>query len=173
MTIRALLLLLVSVGWWRLPAATHAGRETARRAAAIVVALMVVLALSADPLLELLDIDAETFRIATGLVLCVAGAARMLGAGTRVEDYSGRLAWVVPLAYPVLIGPETVLAAISVGADHGVLVVTLVALAAATLTLFSSIVVVPRLIGTLLVRAGGVALVVLGVALVFDGLRAI
>ena len=173
MTIRAVLLLLISVGWWRLPAATGPGTQLARRSIGVVIALMMVLAISARPLLAALDIDAETFRMATGLVLCVAGAARMLGAGTRVEEYSGSLAWLAPLAYPVLIGPETVVVSISVGVDHGIVMVLLVAAAAATLTLLSANVVVVPLLGTLLVRAGGVALVVLGVALVLDALRSI
>lgn len=171
MTLRAVLLLFISVGWWRLPAATLPQRRSVVLGVSLATGLVVALALVSGPVLDLLDVDSETFRIATGLVVIVAGAVRMFGVGARVEEYSGKMSWLAPFAYPVLVGPETVVVSLSIGADHGLILAVPVALAAAAAALLVARSSLRSSAAGLVVRAAGVALLVLGVAMVFDGLR--
>lgn len=176
MTIRALLLVLLAVGWWRVPAATGgaAPKRALATGAGVVVAAMTVLALVSGPLLDALDVDTETFRIATGLVASAVGVARMWGWGSGREDDAELAApsgWAWPLAYPVLSGPLTVLAAVSVGSDHGVFAVLAAAVVGAVVTVALGGRSVPRPVAVTAVRLVGALLAVLGVALIFDGLR--
>ena len=171
MTMRALLLLILSVGWWRIPRATRDNRAGVVAAGLIVVGVGIVLAVVASPLIEALETDAETLRVATGLVLVIAGAFRIFGVGTRAEDGSHRVSWLVPLAYPILIGPETVVVGLSVGADHGVLLVIAGSLAGVVLAVMATRVRHDAFVARLFVRAAGIATVVLAVTLIFDGLR--
>lgn len=171
MTLRAILLLFISVGWWRLPAATTPPRRGLVLGVCFATVLVVALALVSGLVLDVLDVDTETFRIATGLVVIATGAVRMFGVGAGVEDYSGSLSWLAPFAYPVLIGPETVVVSLSIGADHGLILAVPVALVAAATAVFIAKASLRSSAAGLLVRATGVALIVLGVALVFDGLR--
>ncbi|MCP4961483.1 MAG: hypothetical protein GY925_19735 [Actinomycetia bacterium] len=178
MTLRAFLLVTVAVGWWRLPAAfghgTGPGRRNIAIQSAIVAAIAVCMAWVSGPILDGLAVDTETFRIATGLTITALGMARVLGWGSRPEPVdvdAGVAGSLWPVAYPVLLGPSTVLAAVSVGSDHGVFLV-LIAVASAALfaVVFSFLNGGGRWSGSL-VRLGGVVLILLAVALVFDGLR--
>ncbi len=178
MTLRAFMLVAVAVGWWRVPAAFgHApgpGRRSIAIQAAVVAAVMVVLAWFSGPILDGLDVDTETFRIASGLTIAVLGLARVLGWGSRPEGFDVDAALVGllwPVAYPVLLGPSTVLAAVSVGSDHGVLLVAVAAVAGGLFAVAISSVSGRPIWSQSLVRLGGVALIVLAVALIFDGLR--
>ena len=173
MTLRALLLVVLAVGWWRVPAATggRAGMRPLAIAAAAVVVGAVALASASGPILEGLDVDTETFRIATGLVTCAIGAGRIWGWGSHREDDAELNRWAWPLACPVLSGPLTVVAAVSVGSDHGVLAVASSALVGALLALALRSLSIPRPVAVTLVRLAGAVLAVLGVALIFDGLR--
>jgi len=170
-TLRAVLLLFISIGWWRVPAASVPPKRGLVLGVCFATALVAGLALVSGPVLDVLDVDTETFRIATGLVIIASGAVRMFGVGARVEDYSASVSWLAPFAYPVLIGPETVVVSLSIGADHGLILAVLVALAAAATAALIAKASLRSAAASLLVRAAGVALVVLGVALVFDGLR--
>ena len=171
MTLRAMLLVVVSIGWWRMPRVVPALRESATRAVFVVLCATLGLALVATPIIDGLDVDAETFRIAAGLVLIVSGAFRMFGVGASVEDGEHSVAWLVPVAYPVLIGPETVLAVISVAADHGVWLVGLSSLIGAVLSLGATRIAFNSAAAKVFVRTGGAVTMLLAVALVFDGLR--
>jgi hypothetical protein len=101
-------------------ATTNAGRvalglgdgRAPRRSLAVAVAagaaLIVVLALVADPLLDALDISPESFRIAAGIVLVAMGAAVL--AHPRPSGPAGAL----------LVTPELACMAIAASADEGV-----------------------------------------------------
>lgn len=171
MTVRALLLLVITVGWWRVPLLAAPLRRDVLPALGVVVTIVLAAALASGPLLDVLDVDTETFRIATGLVVIVVGAARLLGAGTRAEDGEDRVSFVLPVAYPVLIGPETVLVATSVGSDHGVWLALIGAVVGAALALLGARAWWTDRLPRLVSRLAGAVLVVLAVALVFDGLR--
>ncbi len=171
MTIRALILVVVSVGWWRMMTADGQPieRRLAQRAVVAVMVVMVAMAWVSGPVLSGLDVDTETFRIATGLSLAGLGLARTLGWGARPDpEPSPTWSWWWPVAYPMLLGPEALLVAVSVGSDHGVLAVG----GPAAVGAIAALVVSQRpTLRPERVRVMGVVLMVLAVALVFDGLR--
>jgi len=171
MTLRALLLLILSIGWWRVPRATRENRTGVASAGFVVVLVGLVLALVATPLIDLLDTDPETVRVATGLALVAAGAFRIFGVGARAEDGAHRISWLIPLTYPVLIGPETVLVTLSVGADHGLWLVLVGSLVGSGLAVLATRIRHDVFVTRLFVRAAGLATLVLAVTLIFDGLR--
>lgn len=102
---------------------TLAGRE--RQAAAILGLAVagvcyVVLAATADRLLDGLDIAPETFRIAAGTVMAVAGAFAMLKLGLAQEGaMPGVLAGLFPLALPLLASAAGLMAMVSYSVDEG------------------------------------------------------
>lgn len=77
-------------------------------AAITLVAGLILIAVSAD-LLDALDISAETWRIAAGMVATIAGF-RVLAFPSRADEpeLSGAWAALVPVAFPLLISPELV-----------------------------------------------------------------
>jgi small neutral amino acid transporter SnatA (MarC family) len=145
----------------RVALALGGGRAPRRLLAAAVAAggaLVLALALAADPLLDALDISPESFRIAAGIVLVVAGAAT--------------LARPRPSGPPAatLVTPELACMAIAASADEGVgpaIAAAAVALAAvAALAGLPSVAPAGRAAPFLAAVA-----VVVGVALVVAGVR--
>ncbi len=87
--------------------------------------------------LDGLDVSPETFRIAAGFVLAVAGAWVTVFPERHEEPVlPGRAAALVPLLFPVLISPELFALVWSTGADEGAAEV-LAALAVALAGLFA------------------------------------
>lgn len=168
----------------RLPTAIS-GLPTPTRAAmfaaGMAVALGVVGLLGAlhEPLLDALDVEPETFRVAAG-VIAALGGLRVVAAPRRTAPApNGWAGALVPLAFPLLLTPELAALSVSYGADEGV-GVTLSALAVAGLAGWAA--------GTLLAgtrdawhrtlvagaaRFAGAVLAVAGVGLVVDGVRSI
>lgn len=175
MTIRAVLFVAMSIGWWRLPAASggHAPPRDVTRAAGVAGAVGLVLAAMSRWLLSMLDVDDVTFEIATGLVGAAVGFARVLGWGAGEEALEGERSWAWPLAYPILIGPLTVLGAVAIGAVHGVVVVVAGLALGGVLSVLMGQALLSRALAVTLVRIGGVVTIVLAVALIFDGLRSV
>ncbi|GEM_PF-5052421 len=177
MTLRLLLTIVVSVGWARLPAALSGlspgeRRQLVTRATATMVGVAGLLAWWAGPLLEWGSVDHESYRIAAGLVMAAAGLVRLAGAGLGEESTRVLAGGLVPVLYPVLLGPETVLAFTSIGVDRGVVFAVLGALLGGVVAVAASRVSsLRRGIWGALARLNGAALTVLAVALVFDGLR--
>ena len=84
------------------------------------VALAGLAALS-GPLLEALEVTPETFRIAAGFVLLVAGVRSLLRPRPVEEpELDGWRAAVWPVAFPRLFTPEAVAFAVAAGASDGV-----------------------------------------------------
>jgi small neutral amino acid transporter SnatA (MarC family) len=86
--------------------------------AGVAAALLLIGILAAEPLLDGLEIEQETFRIAAGVVMLVAGAQAILFGHPRVIEGSRR--WqrgVYPLGIPLLAGPATLIAAVNFAAD--------------------------------------------------------
>lgn len=80
--------------------------------AAVVVAASV-------PLLDWLDISPETWRIAAGLVVVLAGAwVIVFPQRTAEPELPGRWAALVPVLFPYLLTPEVLVAVWSLGADE-------------------------------------------------------
>jgi small neutral amino acid transporter SnatA (MarC family) len=103
------------------PALWRTGRAVAVTAAAVAAAAGIVLAAVHEPILDLLSVSAPTFRIGAGLVITVLGLRSLLLAPEPWTEgvAGGRLAVLVPIAFPVLITPELAVAAVSFGADEG------------------------------------------------------
>lgn len=86
-------------------------------------AVLVVVAGAADSLLDFLDIQPETFRIAAGIVMLATGALAVVRGGWPAPPEGADAAWragLSPLGLPLLAGPAAIVAAASYGADEGV-----------------------------------------------------
>ena len=143
--------------------------------AAVVTALVLgTLAAAAGGLLDALDIDTPTARLAAGLVLVVVALAQLVGgAPAALPGTTDRYAALVPLAFPLLLRPELALVGLSAGADHGVVAVLLVAVPLLLTAVVSAVAPADdRLLeptGRLLAAVGVLA----GVDLVVDGVIAL
>ena len=98
---------------------------------ALTALLFVVLAAVASPLIDALDVSAPNLRIAAGAVLAFVAVHDLVWrrppAGAALP---GRRAAIVPVFFPVLARPELGLLAMSIGADHGVLITAIAAVVA-------------------------------------------
>jgi small neutral amino acid transporter SnatA (MarC family) len=85
--------------------------------------LVVILAvLAADPLLDLLDVSAPSFRLAAGIVAAVAGVADLFRRPPAPEPaLPGWRAALVPIAIPAVLRPALLVLALGAGADERVL----------------------------------------------------
>ena len=153
-------------------------RRTAVAIAAVLAgALVAAAAFAADQLLDALEIEPETFRIAAGIVMATTGIYATLRPGPAVPPgEGGRAAGLFPLGIPTLLTPAALAAAISYGADEGpgrTIGAALIVLAVAAGALF----VLPtgrwKAPADGLARLTGALLVVLGVALIVDGVQAV
>lgn len=143
---------------------------------AVALVVLALAAVLAEPILDGLGVEPETFRVGAGVVLLVSGAlAVWRGAAAHQGSWEGRGAALFPLGLPVLATPAAVAAAICYGADDG-----------ASKTIGASLIVVAAAAALLFARAGryqaaidavarltGAALVVVAAGLVVDGVRAI
>ncbi len=94
-------------------------------AAAVTWGLVLAAAGFSEPLLDALDVSAATFRIATGVVVGLAGARWLVFGASPVEVDTRPGTWRrigVPLLIPALVSPQLAMVAISTGADDGTLV---------------------------------------------------
>lgn len=95
-------------------------------AAAVTAAIGVLAAACSGPLLDLLDVSAPTFQVATAVVVGLGAAYGLLAGARRVADEGppqgrgGRV--LLPLLFPVLVTPPLVMASVAVGAERGVAV---------------------------------------------------
>ena len=143
---------------------------------AVALALYLAAALGAETWLEALDVAPETFRLAAGLVMVVAGGyAVWRGRVAAGAGEGGWLAGISPLGVPLLASPAGLVAAISHGADDGegkTLAAALVVIALAGVLAFLA----PRRGGAALDAAArllGALLIVLAAGLAVDGVRAV
>ena len=139
-------------------------------AALLSAAVVTLAAVLSEPVLDLLDVSAPTFRVAAGAVLAVAGIRWVVvGARPTVQEDASALALL-----PLFLAPQVVAVAITVGVDDGVATAALAGAAA----LFAAVVAAlwrgrgltwwswsARLIG--------VAGVAIGLALVVDGVKTV
>jgi small neutral amino acid transporter SnatA (MarC family) len=105
--------------------------------AALGAAVVALLAIGIDPLLDAADVSSPAIRIAAGTVAAVAGALQMIRRPPSPEpSLPGWGAAVVPVAIPLFIAPAVVALAVSANADRGTgFVVGAVAVGAALLVL--------------------------------------
>lgn len=142
---------------------------------AVAAGFLVVVTLAATSILDGLEIEPESFRIAAGIVLLAGGAQTLLqpmAFGTLVPS---RAAAILPLGMPLLASPAALAAAISFGADAG---------EAKTIGAFVPSLVVAALLFArfreswrpacdAIARVPAVVLIAIGAALIVDGVRAI
>ena len=136
-------------------------------------ALVLAAALLADPLADALDVSGPGLRIGAGILGALTGLADVFRRPPSPEpSMAGRLAALVPVAFPAVARPPLVMLALSAGVDRGVPVVlaalvlgggAVTALAAAPRT--PAVEVLVRWAGRLL----GAVLAVAGTALVING----
>ena len=86
----------------------------------IALALVGGAALLADPILDGLGVEPETFRVGAGVVLLIGGALAVWnGAAPHRGPWEGERVALFPLGLPVLATPAALAAAVSYGADRG------------------------------------------------------
>jgi small neutral amino acid transporter SnatA (MarC family) len=103
------------------PGLLRAGRLVALVGAAVAAAAGVVLVAVHEPILDGLSVSEPTFRLGAGLVVAAMGLRALLLAPEPWTEglAGGRLAALVPIAFPVLIAPEMAVTAVDLGADEG------------------------------------------------------
>ena len=140
-------------------------------------AVAAALVAPAAEILAAIDVSPESFRLAAGLVLCVEGAWTLIRPGPAPEPaLPGRLAALVPVAFPLLITPGLVVLALSAGADSS----TAEVLGALAVAFLVAVVVAVVRVGQLAAFAltGGARLlaaaeIVAGVVIAVEGVRGV
>ncbi|MGH9027573.1 MAG: MarC family protein [Acidimicrobiia bacterium] len=146
---------------------------------AIALVVLVALAAVGDGLLDALDIDEASARIAAGLVLLVAGVRDLVARPPAAEPaLPGWRAALVPVAVPLLLGPEVAVLALVAGANEGVASTSGTAAFAVAVVVATSL--APRELAPIserfrgvLARLSAAVLVVLAVDLTIDGILAV
>ncbi|HMO55210.1 MAG TPA: hypothetical protein PJ994_11940 [Tepidiformaceae bacterium] len=144
--------------------------------AAAAIALYLLLAVGAGGILDALEIEDETAKVATGAQLAVGGALAIASAGREFRDlWSEQWAGLFPLALPLLVSPAGVVAAISFSANDGIgealgaaVIAVAVAAAAGAITLGRYWVVADAV-----ARISGAVLVLLAAGLIVDGVKSV
>lgn len=164
-----------------LAASLHGRPDNAVLAKALVFALLllVMLAGTGAPLLDALDIEPETFRVAAGAILLVSGAAAAFPfGGPRAIEAATKgqiLPAVFPIAWPGIATAAACAGAVNFGANDGGLVTSIACLVVVAVAGG----VVSRLAGRarLAVLSGarfvGGVLIVAGVDLVISGVQSV
>jgi len=143
--------------------------------AAIAAGVLILVAALGDSILEGLDITDETWRMAAGIVVGLAGVKALLGGPTTPlpAPLTRPLHAIVPVAFPLLLRPESVVLAVLYGATEsttlafGAIALGVVAAGAAAVATTpapgaTTVAALTRMMGALLVVAA-VALVVAGI----------
>ena len=147
-------------------------------AAAVAAALGLVAAAGSGPLLDLLDVSRPTFRVATAVVVGLAGAKGLLVGVRRVTDAGpppgrgGRV--VIPVLFPVLVTPQLITASVTVGAERGVVLAAVGLLSGLALALLAAVAPPRReVLWRVAARFVSAGAVVLALALAVDGVKTI
>jgi multiple antibiotic resistance protein len=107
---------------YRAPAeAASAPRAAAAIGAAFALVLLLLAVLLGDRLMDALDVDAESFRIAAAMILAATGVYTLWTAapGSRVPGEPRTAHGWFPLGVPLLAGPASLAAAVSYSVDTG------------------------------------------------------
>lgn len=149
------------------------------RAVAAGLAMLAVVALASPTVLEALDIEPQTFRIAAGVVFLVTGAGAILPfVGPRPIDpaSSGQLIpWLFPIAWPGIATAAACIAAANYAANDG-RPVTLLACVIAVAIVGAVLLALAgryRLITLAASRFLGGIIIVTGVDLIISGVQAV
>jgi small neutral amino acid transporter SnatA (MarC family) len=144
-----------------------------QRGAVAAAAVGIVAAVIATPLLDALSIEPESFWIGAGLVLAATGLFRVVvSVGGWEPVTEGPWSWLYPIAYPVLLGPDMVLALMAAGSHEDALwgIAGVVVALGLVVGGFDR---GPPLLWRGAARLTAAVQVVLAIALVIDGIRAV
>ena len=146
-------------------------------AAAIALGIVAGAAAASEALLDALDVSEATFRVATGVVVGLAGAHRLVFGARPVDVDTPTGSWrrvAVPGLIPALITPQLVMAAISTGADDGTFTATWTAAVALALAWIAMVLTKQRRLGWLVgTRFFGALGIAVAFALVVDGVKSV
>jgi hypothetical protein len=118
-------------------------RRTAAVAALVAWGVAIGCAASSDPVLDALDVNEGTFKVATAVVLGLASARWLVLGASAVGSETPATGWVrvaVPILFPVLVTPALVMTSFAAGLDDGVVLVAGVAAGALALAWLATIV---------------------------------
>lgn len=168
----------------RLPQAV-ATLEPSRRGAitasgvAIGAVLTGLLALTHEGILDGLEVEAESFRVAAGTIAALGGGWRMIAPRRRAPGGGGMASTFAPIAFPLMLTPELAALSVSYAADDGI-GTTLAAIgvsggitAAIAAGLSGRTDAWHEALAAAAARMTGAVLIVVGVGLVVDGVLAI
>ncbi|MDE0701615.1 MAG: hypothetical protein F4Y27_00545 [Acidimicrobiaceae bacterium] len=110
---------------FRVAACAPASVDTRRQAVVVATAstLLAVglMALLSDPILDLLNVSGSSSRIAAGVAVLIVGIRDLFVQPPSPEPaLTGRLAGIMPMAFPTLFTPALVILAISAASARGV-----------------------------------------------------
>jgi multiple antibiotic resistance protein len=161
-------------------------RKAAVRTAIYVLVILVGSALVGKPVLSILGIDLDAFRVVGGLVIAIMGFEMLYGGGassTQGEkhrkdgpDQDDQL--MVPLTLPLIAGPGAITTAITHAAQDGGTIPTLAACGTVALITFASFVFIGKSVESvkpatisLMARIGGLLLATIGAQMLLGGLK--
>lgn len=166
----AVALLVVAVNPWRHAGTVQLGSVRRQLAVTVATGVLIAVALLAEPLLDLFDISAPTWRMTAGIVVALGGARDLVT--KRPAPVEGGGAWV-PLVFPILLRPEVVFASARLGVDEGILT----AAVASALGVAAGAVLAAGgrggAVTTGLARLAGAGALALGIDLIVDGVLSI
>lgn len=146
--------------------------------AAATIATLGGIALVAEPFLDWLEVEPETFRVAAGIVMALGGGIAVIFGRWRTassaEMDEGWVAGIFPLAIPLVLGPWVIAALISYSVDHGEGIAIGVVLPAAAAGLaLAATAWRPKAVVDGSARILGLLLLAIAAGLIVDGIRAI
>lgn len=159
----------------------------ALRVCAIIFGILTVSALGGSEVLSLFGLSIESFRIAGGIIVAMLGFGMLTGRHSKeseklADDQAIQDQMFVPFAMPMVAGPGTITAVItlSVAEHHGpVPVLAIVASALASLATGASLFAILRFeryisrqVLRIITRFMGLILIAMGAQFVVDGLKA-
>lgn len=92
-------------------------RRQAVVAACLALAILILGAWLATPLVDWLDVAPESFRTAAGIVMAVQGASMVWNPELNYRASSGIAGGLIPLGWPVMVNAGALLATVSFAAD--------------------------------------------------------
>lgn len=137
-----------------------------------------------DPFLDWIEVSPENFQVAAGIIIMPL-ALRLLITGDSMitpEETAGpmpRRAWLIPLVFPLIVGPASLAAAVSYGTRYGQgETIGAAAFASALMLLAGAFApwltaTVGKLLVNALGRLNGALLMVVAVELIVDGVQTV
>lgn len=147
-------------------------RRVVAAGTAVTALVLIAVAAFGDAILSGLDITEESWRIAAGIVVGLAGVRTMMWPPPSPLPLDGYRRAIVPFAFPLLIKPEVAVLAVLYGATESMALTAAAILAAAALV--GAAAAVPIGGGPVSVASSrllGAALIVAAVALIVAGIR--